>query len=190
MHFTQILLGFFASASAIDIYFHNSGDCSGSASVCTGVNPNICCTGDSPTVAYRGVPTNWHLNAQGFSGGGCGDPKWLGDLNGVDWYCMSVNSRDHYTGSYYWFVSRRRAEETNCTESVKPDTLVLADGTTKYDIVGLDDAKVQELVSTRPTFAASSHRPVKTTGGYQHVQTSFPCQGCACQFRREDPRGV
>jgi hypothetical protein len=61
---------------------------------------------------------------------------------------MTVNSRDNYTGSFYWFVSRRRAEESTCTESVKPDTLVLADGVTKYDIVGLDDAKVEEVVST------------------------------------------
>jgi hypothetical protein len=58
MHFTHFLLGFVASASAIDVYFHNSGDCSGAASVCTGINPNICCTSNSPTVAYRGVPTN------------------------------------------------------------------------------------------------------------------------------------
>ncbi|KAK4171325.1 hypothetical protein QBC36DRAFT_199582 [Triangularia setosa] len=62
---------------------------------------------------------------------------------------MSVNSRDNYTGSRYAFASRRRAEDTcsSCTESVKPDTLVLADGITKYDIVGLDDVKVEELVN-------------------------------------------
>ncbi len=148
MHFSHVLLGLVASASAVDIYFHNSGDCSGAASVCTNVNPNVCCTGNSPTLAYRGVPTNWHINAQGFSGGGCGDPKWLADLNGDNWVCMSVNSRPNYTGSLYWFASRRRAEDSNCTESVKPDTLVLADGTTKYNIVGLDDVKVEELVST------------------------------------------
>jgi hypothetical protein len=150
MHFSHFLLGLVASASAIDVYFHNTDDCSGAASICTGINPNICCTGgDSLTVAYRGIPTNWHITAQGFSGGGCGSPKYqTGDLNGQNWYCLSDNSRFRYTGSFYSFISRRRAEDNNCTESVKPDTLVLADGVTKYDVVGLDDIKVAELVST------------------------------------------
>lgn len=64
---------------------------------------------------------------------------------------MGPNSRDDYTGAYYWFVGRKRGEleeSTNCTGSVKPDTLVLADGTTKYNIIDLDDAKVERLVST------------------------------------------
>jgi hypothetical protein len=172
MHFSHVLLGLIASASAIDVYFHNSGDCSGAATVCTGINPNVCCTGNSPTVAYRGVPTNWHLNAQGFSGGGCGSVKWSADINGVNWYCMTVNSRPNYTGSYYWFASRRRAEDSTCSESVKPDTLVLADGTTKYDIVGLDDAKVEELVSA--TYHLICH---------DHKLTSLVMQACYCWFR-------
>ena len=37
--------------------------------------------------------------------------------------------------------------EGNCTETVKPDTLVLADGVTEYDISGLEDDKVASLVS-------------------------------------------
>ncbi|KAL2138912.1 hypothetical protein VTI28DRAFT_6044 [Corynascus sepedonium] len=147
MYFSHYILGLVASASAIDVYFHNSGDCSGAAAVCTNLNPNDCCTGNSPTLAYRGVPTNWHINAEGYSGGGCGSPKWLADLNGSNWVCMTVNSRENYTGARYWFVSRRRAEENTCKESVKPDTLVLADGITKYDIVGLDEAKVDELLA-------------------------------------------
>lgn len=148
MHFTQVLLGLVASASAIDVYFHNSGDCSGAAAVCTGINPNFCCTGDSPTLAYRGVPTNWAINAYGFSNGGCGSPKWTSTIRGDSYLCMVVNSRPNYTGTYYTFANRRRAENTECEGSVAPDTLVLADGTTKYDIVGLDQAKVEELVST------------------------------------------
>ena len=155
MHFSHLLLGLVASASAIDVYFHESNDCSGAATICTGLSPNLCCTGNSPTVAYRGVPTNWQLNAQGMSGGGCRTPKWLAEFRGQSWVCMAISSRENYTGSYYWFVSRRRAEETSCTESVKPDTLVLADGVTKYDIVGLDDGKVEELVS--PPFVDQSH---------------------------------
>jgi hypothetical protein len=156
MHVTQVLLGLVASASAVDIYFHGSSDCSGAAAVCRNANPNFCCTGNSPSVAYRGVPTNWHLNAQGFSGGGCSTPKWLADIRGTSYYCMTPNSRDNYSDSYYWFVSRKRAEESTCEGSAKPDTLVLADGVTKYDIVGLDDAKVEELVSTATSFILAS----------------------------------
>ena len=148
MHFTPFLLGLVASVSAIDIYFHNSGDCSGAAAVCSNANPNFCCTGNSPTVAYRGVPTNWNIDALGFSNGGCGSPKWTARLRGDNWVCMTVNSRPNYTGSYYYFASRKRAEDTTCEGSVAPDTLVLADGVTQYDIVGLDEAKVEELVST------------------------------------------
>ena len=147
MHFAHALLGLAASASAIDVYFHNAGDCSGAAAVCSNINPNFCCTGDSQTVAYRGIPTNWHLNIEGYSGGGCRFTKFQSDVNGANWLCLPVNSRDHYTGTFYWFASRRRAEQANCTGSVKPDTLVLADGVTKYDIVGLEDAKVEKLVS-------------------------------------------
>jgi len=147
MHLTAVLLGLAASASAIDVYFHNAGDCSGAAAVCSNINPNFCCTGDSQTVAYRGIPTNWHLNIEGYSGGGCRFTKFQSDVNGANWLCLPVNSRDHYTGTFYWFASRRRAEQANCTGTVKPDTLVLADGVTKYDIVGLEDDRVEKLVS-------------------------------------------
>ncbi|KAG6362400.1 hypothetical protein INS49_010630 [Diaporthe citri] len=131
MHFTPILLGLVASASAIDIGFHVGWDCSGAASVCTAINPNICCVASLASSArVSWVPVEWNINAQGFGGGGC---SW---------------NKDDYTGVYYWFVGRKRGEleeDRNCTGSVKPDTLVLADGTTKYNIVGLDDAKVEEL---------------------------------------------
>lgn len=66
---------------------------------------------------------------------------------------MGVTSRGDYTGAKYFFVGRKReegeieGEDKNCT-SVRPDTLVLADGITKYNIVDLDDAKIEELVST------------------------------------------
>ncbi|KAK4161492.1 hypothetical protein QBC43DRAFT_357576 [Cladorrhinum sp. PSN259] len=149
MHFTNILLGFVASASAIDVYFHQSSDCSGSAARCTNLNPQICCPGNSPSVAYRGIPTNWHLGAQGNSGGGCSSPKWTADIRNTNFYCMTVNNRDNYTGSFYWFASRRREVEgsKNCTGYAKPDTLILPDGVTEFDIVGLDDEKVQELIT-------------------------------------------
>jgi hypothetical protein len=78
---------------------------------------------------------------------------------------MSVNSRPNYSGALYQFASRKRAEGVECKESVKPDTLVLADGVTTYDIVGLDDAKLEELVSIRSFYltsvAGESHHHVR-----------------------------
>ncbi|AEO66350.1 uncharacterized protein THITE_33101 [Thermothielavioides terrestris NRRL 8126] len=126
MHFSHILLGLVTSASAIDVYFWNGGDCSGSATVCTGINPNVCCAGTDNTISFRGIPTNWHITGRGYNNGGCNNLAYQLDNNGQSWICL---------------------ESGNCTETVKPDTLVLADGVTKYDIVGLDDAKLEELLA-------------------------------------------
>ncbi|SPQ25459.1 6e1f6bca-a2ff-4ab8-9397-fa392e43dd32 [Thermothielavioides terrestris] len=147
MHFSHILLGLVTSASAIDVYFWNGGDCSGSATVCTGINPNVCCAGTDNTISFRGIPTNWHITGRGYNNGGCNNLAYQLDNNGQSWICLEVVSRYIYTGASYFFPSRRRAESGNCTETVKPDTLVLADGVTKYDIVGLDDAKLEELLA-------------------------------------------
>ncbi|KAK4042046.1 hypothetical protein C8A01DRAFT_14300 [Parachaetomium inaequale] len=154
MRASHVLLGLVASAAAIDVEFHSGSDCGGGATICTGLEPNACCTGNSPSVAYRYVPREWTLNAEGYSGGGCYTIVWRTEFRGQDYACMGIASREYYSGSYYWFVNRRRAEEAsnrNCTQSVKPDTLLLADGVTKYDIVGLDDAKVEELVAIANT---------------------------------------
>lgn len=69
-------------------------------------------------------------------------------MRGSSYVCMTVNSRPNYTGSFYYFASRKRAADSTCEGSVAPDTLVLADGVTKYDIAGFDEAKVEELVSS------------------------------------------
>ncbi|KAK4221055.1 hypothetical protein QBC38DRAFT_540305 [Podospora fimiseda] len=154
VNFNNFFLGLVAAASsvsAIDVYFHVGWDCSGAATVCYGLNPGVCCTGNSQAVAYRGVPTNWNIDATGYSGGGCSAFNNIKYFRGDHWACMGVVTRYTYTGSRYQFVNLRRGEEiqeqTNCTESVKPDTLLLADGVTKYDLTQLDDAKVAELVA-------------------------------------------
>lgn len=57
-----------------------------------------------------------------------------------------------YVTDYGASSGRKRGEleeDRNCTGSVKPDTLMLPDGTTKYNIVDLDDAKVEEFRALR-----------------------------------------
>lgn len=118
---------------------------------CTAINPNICCVaGPASSARVSWVPVEWNINAMGYGGGGCSWTKYLCEIRGRSDYCMGPNNRDDYTGAYCWFVGRKRGgleENRICTGSVKPDTLVLADGTTKYNIVDLDDAKIEELVS-------------------------------------------
>jgi hypothetical protein len=153
MHLSAVLLGLVASAAAIDVEFYGGSNCGGGAHTkCVGLAPNVCCAASAPSIAYRYVPRDWTLNAEGYSGGGCRTLVWRTEFRGQDYACMGVASREFYSGSFYWFVNRRRGVEEsgnrNCTETVKPDTLVLADGVTEYSIVGLDDAKVEELVSS------------------------------------------
>lgn len=124
---------------------------------CTAINPDVCCGGggiSESSVLISWVPREWTIDAMGFGGGGCTFNKWLAQLRGRTDFCMGPNGRENYTGARYWFVGGRKRDEieenSNCTETVKPDTLILADGTTMYNIVGLDDAKVDELVSYPP----------------------------------------
>lgn len=111
---------------------------------------------------------------------------------------MSVNSRPDYTGTFYWFAGRKRAEDSTCQGEVKPGTLVLADGTTKYDVVGLDDAEVDELVSIPIPcllrLAGPSHHHISTTRIYRsHALIDHFTQACYCWFwslSRRHPGGV
>ena len=77
------------------------------------------------------------------------------DSDGRTDICMVYNSRRDRTGGKYWFLGRKRAEDKSCpTEqpegkceaTAEPNALGLTDGT-MYDIAGLSEEKVQELVS-------------------------------------------
>lgn len=69
---------------------------------------------------------------------------------------MRYTNRGDRTGGYYYFPTLKRAADNSCpTEqpadgkceaSVKPNALGLEDGT-MYDITGLTEEKIQELVS-------------------------------------------
>lgn len=65
MHFSSLLLGLAATASAIDIRGHALDSCNGSYRACTNINPRVCCIFSESAssgrvsvdvVAVRGIP--------------------------------------------------------------------------------------------------------------------------------------
>ncbi|KAM7194839.1 hypothetical protein V8F33_007037 [Rhypophila sp. PSN 637] len=147
MQLIHVLIGLVGSASAVDLYFHHSGDCSGASSVCSNMNPDRCCGVGRrdiyPSVAVRGIPTNWNLNCRGHFGGDCLFIRKSQNSNGANWVCLN-DSQGWYSGIGYGFVNKKRepvpAGETGAPqeECVKPDLAILADGA-QYNIAGLDE---------------------------------------------------
>ncbi|RGP64495.1 hypothetical protein FLONG3_9554 [Fusarium longipes] len=107
------------------------------------------------------VATASAIDIRAWKGSGCNgssqacvdlDPNL--DSNGNIDLCMTYSSRGDRTGSKYWFVSRKRADDESClaeqTDGEKCEAFVesnvigLADGT-MYSIAELTDEKVEEL---------------------------------------------
>ena len=162
MLYPQILLGLVATVSAIDSYFHLGENCDGPAIVCTGLNPDVCCTASaSNSVGYRGIPLDWSISTTAFTGGGCTNYGNRGSASGSNFICMPrCCGNAGYSGTKYRFGSKKRSEiegealtgteeeeeeDKPCTSSQKANQLVLVDGT-KYDIVDLDDDNLNQLV--------------------------------------------
>ncbi|RYO95459.1 hypothetical protein DL766_007767 [Monosporascus sp. MC13-8B] len=145
--FQDILLGLFATASAIDIYLHVGGDCGGNAVVCVGINPNTCCSTSDidifPTVGFRGIPTHWNLECKGHSGGRCNRLREVQPARNTNFVCLRSG---FFSGGGYGFSGRKRADgaDGGCTAYQKPDTLLLEDGG-KYNIADLEDAPLTQL---------------------------------------------
>ncbi|KAI9148464.1 hypothetical protein HJFPF1_12296 [Paramyrothecium foliicola] len=133
MKFFAAFINLVAVASAIDLYAHGSTDCSGNAGVCTNMPPNTCCVGSGGSVAARGIPIGWHVELRAYTGGGC---RHLGPVIGsggaVNWLCARGG---FWTGSGYNFYGRKRDDsvEVDDSECIRPDTLLLADGS-EYDL--------------------------------------------------------
>ena len=143
MHCHQILLlGFAATVSAIDSYFHLGDNCDGPWTICSNLNPGQCCvTPGGNSVGYRGIPTNWVIRVNGFNGGGCGAQIRSAVARNTNFVCLTGSNGD-YTGTRYEFTSKKRAEGG---APRKADQLGLADGT-RYNIVSLDDDALNDLV--------------------------------------------
>lgn len=105
---------------------------------------------------YQQIPSSWRIRGEANTGGGCTYLANQQDSNGNTDICMTYSSRGDRTGGSYSFVGRKRADDKSCPAeqpdggkceaSVEPNVLGLADGTV-YNISGLTEEKVQELVS-------------------------------------------
>ncbi|CCF36149.1 hypothetical protein CH063_07783 [Colletotrichum higginsianum] len=146
MHFFQIVVGFAAAVSAIDIQKHFGQTCGGNYRVCRGLNPNVCCVGaTAESLLFRYIPSEWRIECRGYTGGDCRDRRSTIFSAGATSICMQSGGI-LFTGAGYGFVNRKRAPDSdetctdaelqlaadgqpqNCQSSQEPDTLVLVDG--------------------------------------------------------------
>jgi hypothetical protein len=157
MLYPQILLGLAATVSAIDAYFHLGSNCDGPSVLCSGLNPGVCCTASSAnSVGYRGIPTNWNIDTQAFTGGGCANYGSGAGARGTNFVCIK-EFIGVYTGTRYNFASRKKRAEAEtgpacvgteepCAFSRKANELLLEDGT-RYNIADVEDDVLEQMVS-------------------------------------------
>ncbi|KAL8386364.1 hypothetical protein RB599_007980 [Gaeumannomyces hyphopodioides] len=176
MHFSTILLSLAATASAIDIRAHGDASCRGGFRSCTNINPSVCCSFSGSassgllSISIAAIPTDWRITGEAYTGGGCTHTGGQWNSNGTPDICMPFSSRGDRTGGRYWFRNRKRADDRSCPAeqpgvgkceaAVKPDTLVLADGT-KYNISGLADDKVEEMSKIADSGAGADAMPAE-----------------------------
>jgi hypothetical protein len=154
MHYS-IIFALATVASAIDIEWFGQENCrNGYGLRCQAANPNYCCNSQRndgwAAVQFANIPSDWDIVSDAYAADRC-----VGLVNefrseGRKFVCHGGNR--HYKSAGYHFFSKKRgtymvtrdtpAPEEEC---LKPNQLFLGDGTS-YDIVGLTDAKVDELV--------------------------------------------
>lgn len=163
MHFFQIVVGFAAAVSAIDLQWHYGQNCGGNYIVCVGAEPNVCCGGGTAeSLLFRYIPSSWRIECRGYTGGRCSNRASTIYSAGATSICMRSGG-GFFTGAGYGFVSRKRAldaDETctdaelelaadaqpqKCKSTQDPDTLVLVDGS-EYNLVGVEADKLNRLV--------------------------------------------
>ncbi|TLD28205.1 hypothetical protein PspLS_03756 [Pyricularia sp. CBS 133598] len=176
MHFSSLLLGLAATASAIDIRGHSQDGCRGGYRSCTNSNPRVCCSFNSSatsgrsSVAVVAIPTNWRITARAWTGGSCRYIANHGESGGSRSICLRYTSRGDRTGAFYWFNSLKRAVDESCPAEqpgvgkcdavVEPDVIGLADGT-EYNIAGLSADKVEEIEKVADSGAGAEAMPAE-----------------------------
>ncbi|TLD21233.1 hypothetical protein PspLS_09301 [Pyricularia sp. CBS 133598] len=169
MHFSALIVSFAATVSAIDVRAYSADHCGGGYVVCTNLNPNVCCPfgGSRASVGFAAVPRNWRIRGQAYTGGGCSGGAGTEDSNGNDFFCIPYRTRGDRTGGSYWFLNRKRSidetcpaeqSEGKCEAVAKPDAIGLADGT-EYNITGLSDDKIDELMAISASGAGADAVP-------------------------------
>ncbi|KAH8840853.1 hypothetical protein MCOR27_003755 [Pyricularia oryzae] len=176
MHFSSLLLGLAATASAIDIRGHALDSCNGSYRACTNINPRVCCIFSESASSGRvsvdvvAIPTNWRISAQSWTGGACRFIGTLGSSGGSRSICLPYTNRGDRTGGHYWFNSLKRSVDDSCPAEqpgggkcdagVQPDVIGLADGT-EYSIAGLSADKIEEIEKIADSGAGAEAMPAE-----------------------------
>ncbi|KAF5502890.1 hypothetical protein CGCA056_v013972 [Colletotrichum aenigma] len=156
MQLTNLILTFAATASAIDVYFHSQNNCNGASRRWNNVNPGTCIntgagTGQIPSIAWRGVPTNWRITYYGTHNQQCTNIKTTHIKSNVVWTCMSGG----YWGARYQFTSKKRAigmeeevclkGEGECEGNLGPADEIVAEDGTIWELKGLSEEEIEEL---------------------------------------------
>ncbi|KAJ3961554.1 hypothetical protein N0V92_001755 [Colletotrichum tropicale] len=158
MLFTQVtaILGFaIGLASAVDIHYYvNANSCSGARTSCTNIGSNVCClrslNGGTPARSIL-FTMDRRISVRGY---GAAAPTSSSRRTATPNHCMSRADGGTFTGAQWGEPTlRKRAPEVDqcpagegkCNETVRPDTVMIADGT-EYDVQGLDEAIYDELV--------------------------------------------
>jgi hypothetical protein len=95
MHFSTILFGFAAMASAIDVKMFDNANCGGGAIVWRNINPNVCCAWNNDhhnSAEWSAIPTNWQLNVGAYRNGNCGALVTSRDVNDQASVCLTGES--------------------------------------------------------------------------------------------------
>lgn len=137
------VLSLVGMASAVDVVLYPSSNstCSGSALVCAGIRPNVCCalSVSFESVALRNVPSNWALQARAYRDRCTGAGTALRTT-----VCSSVAGLGLTSVALTAAATTANKRAARSAECARPDTLVLADGTA-YDLTGLSDGDFEHL---------------------------------------------
>lgn len=153
----SIILALAAAASAIDIEWFGEKHCrNGYGLRCQNVEPNSCCGGQRSggwaAVQFASIPRSWDVVSDAYAAEGCKELINEFRSNGEVFVCHG-NALNYRSAKYHFFGKKRGAPvdalgaSNGDEECAKPNELFLADSTT-YNITGLTDDQVDELVRT------------------------------------------
>lgn len=147
MNFFYILLGLVATAAAVDIRFTNSQTCNGWYAACANINPGVCCSLNTATMAieYAAVPNTWFLRKSGYTEENCN--HLISEIVSFGSLC-DFNLAGYKSGRYVFSgmkLARSPSDDTTSEDCQRVDTFVLEDGS-KYTISDLSDSQVDYLV--------------------------------------------
>lgn len=164
MLFNTAVLALVGAASAVDLVFWDTGDCTGRGMACQNWNPDVCCDNVAgvSSISIQAVPLDWNLVTYGYSDR-CNNQINLFATFQTDRGCMAMpaDSNQKMTSAKYSFGPkslgskarrRRRAdsgEKGECREVHRPDLMFFSDGV-KYNLTALDEDTYKKMVCYPP----------------------------------------